>query len=84
MKAQTGIGLEGHAAKPGGTGFFGDAPFMPKKMETLPGYPWLLLLLPLTPSSFPPRHYSAAKQRVSNAQDSYPTGNLLKFQLSLN
>ena len=61
MKAQTGIGLEGHAAKPGGTGFFGDAPFMPKKMETLPGYPWLLLLLPLTPSSFPPRHYSAAK-----------------------
>lgn len=28
--------------------------------------------------------YSAAKQRVSNAQDSYPTGNHLKFQLSLN
>ena len=33
IKAQTGIGLEGHAEKPGGTRFFGDAPYVPKKME---------------------------------------------------
>ena len=64
IKAQTGIGLEGHAEKPGGTRFFGDAPYVPKKMETLPGYPWLLLLLPLTSSSFPHHHRTAAKQRI--------------------